>query len=589
MDVYDIYSTFWIQIVRNGKAKQVTEGLKVCRTDSEIIAYIRQLLDDSGLLKQIQFKPDAKNETKAIECRKLGNKYFHPSIKKYIAAIEGYNESIALSNVGSENLAIAYANRSAICFELKEYYNCLENIRLALENPYPERLIPKLLQRKQSCLEMINNNHRPTHSDMILCEPKLCSKPNPKIPFISDCLELKKNDIFGRHLVTNIKLTPGDFVAIEKSFSKMLLPNLRYMNCDYCLEDKFLILIPCHHCSITMFCSEMCQQKAYQSYHRIECSVNKYLQNLFTKVILMALRTTTITISSFDYDLSNLLQHVQTLEGSSLNPFDIDWTNTDSREVYSTVHMFATNQTQRSASDLVQRSIFCIVMSETLLNNTPLISLCGSNESYRDLIRVLVFRHSQTSPVSMHTMSCINYFPNEIEQFKDCQLACASFPIQSLINHSCEPNIQRITIPNGRIAMIVLRPIEKGGQLFDNYGYHHCLETLSQRKVGLWEQYQLLCRCKACNKDYPLYYDLKHIKLPLCYKYSIAENFQAFMNHDAAWARKIFAKCCKILKDFDCQYPSYELSSVQEDFLRCLHIIYSAHSQIFKYQGLCCF
>ncbi|XP_058448675.1 SET and MYND domain-containing protein 4-like [Malaya genurostris] len=589
MDASDLYSKFWKKIVFNGKAEQVTKGLKVCRTDSETIAYVRQLLDDSGLLQQIQFIVDEKNETKAIECRKRGNENFHPRIKKYIAAIECYNESIALSNGGSKNLAIAYANRSAVCFELKEYNACLENIRLVLQNPYPERLIPKLLQRKQCCLEMINNNHRPAHFDMILCEPKLCSKPNPKIPFISDCLELEKNDRFGRHLVTNKKLNPGDFVVIEKPFSKMLLPNLRYMNCDYCLEDKFLILIPCHHCSITMFCSEMCQQKAYQSYHRIECPIIKHLHKLFPLKVLVPLRTTIMAISSFDYDLQDLLEHVETLGESSLNSFDLDWTKLQAKQVYSTIHMLATNQNLRTPNEMIQLTVLCIATSEVLLNYTPLRSFCGNIESHRDLIRIILFRHLQISSVNSCSINRVNYYPHGTERFKENYIGGGLFPILSMLNNSCAPNITRIPLPNGRIAAIVLRPIDKDGQLFCCYGYHHLHNTLFDRHPALYLKYHFKCRCEACQYDYPLRENLKHIALPSYFDIDSREWIVNYRNRNIAEALKNFRKHCKFLKDYDCKYPNYEVCVSHGDFIQCLNMIYSPHSQYIKYQGLCYF
>ncbi|XP_058448674.1 SET and MYND domain-containing protein 4-like [Malaya genurostris] len=220
-----------------------------------------------------------------------------------------------------------------------------------------------------------------------------------------------------------------------------------------------------------MFCSEMCQQMAYKSYHRIECPIKKHVHEFFlSENGIMPIRTTIMAISSFDYDLQDLLQHVETLEGSSLNSFDLDWTNLHAKQIYSTIHMLATNQNLRTLKEIFLLAAVCIVVSEALLNYTSLRSLCGSTEPYPDIIQILLFRHLQSAPVNRHSINRINYYPHEKETFPITKIGSGLFPILSMLNHSCAPNITRIPLPNGRMAAMVLRPIEKDGQLFDSYG-----------------------------------------------------------------------------------------------------------------------
>lgn len=590
LDAYDIYSTLWRYIVISGQQSLVVEGLKTCKSDAEIIAYVRRIADNSAgepfELKDL--KGDRKNEAKAVDCRKLGNEKYHPKVKEYVKAIAYYNESIALSEEGSESLAIAYANRSAVCYELKEYSDCLENIRLARENSYPENLLYKLDNREKDCFKHLaeNNDHKLcTQNDQR--NPKLSYKPNPKIPHISECIELKEDDQFGRYLITNRNLNAGDIVIEEKPFSSLLVNDHRYMNCDYCHDDKFLTLIPCKCCTVTMFCSTKCQQKAMDNYHRIECSVIKDMQLHFTKVILMALRTTTTAISTFDYNLEELRLYVESIDEKSLNPFKLDWTTIDSKQVYSTIHVLATNQDSRSTSDIVQRSVYAIIMSELLFQHTELGKLCDNNESH-DLIRTLLFRHAQTAPVNMHSVMFMDYTPNEIEKYSQLKLGCGSFPILSMINHSCAPNLVRMTLPNGHVVALVNRPIKKGGQLFDNYGYHHCLDTLDERQSGLLGQYCFRCQCEACKLNYPLYANLPHAKLPPSMKNPIDyAEMDRLAEHDMTIALRKIPEYCRFLNMLDSQYPNYEVSSVQEALLRCYQIVFAKQSRKVRYKDLC--
>ena len=47
------------------------------------------------------------------------------------------------------------------------------------------------------------------------------------------------------------------------------------------------------------------------------------------------------------------------------------------------------------------------------------------------------------------------------------------FPTLLLLNHSCEPNTQRINTNGNQVLMVAKRRINKGEEVTDNYGIHH--------------------------------------------------------------------------------------------------------------------
>ncbi|XP_055593209.1 SET and MYND domain-containing protein 4 [Uranotaenia lowii] len=588
LDAYDLYAKLWVMIVKNGQKETFEKNLKACQTDYEIITFCRRELEKSGLLKDLMpHVDDCKDETLAIAHRKEGNQYFHPRIKRYTDACEFYNQSIAVSPVGSESMGIAYANRSAVCFELREYEDCLLNIRLAMENNYPKHLIPKLEKRMAECLKLASKTPNVKKANDRQ-QPKLSYKSNPKIPHISSCLELKEDPQFGRYLVTNRDVKAGDILIMEEPFSSILLTDLKYSTCDFCHEDLFLRLIPCEGCTVTMFCSNACKDKAYQAYHRIECPIVKEARTLVTKVIFMAFRTTTTAISTFDNNFDELKSHVQNIDETTLNPFQFDWNTITARERYSTIHALATNKNLRTPSDLLQRSIYAIVLSDALFNKTWLKDICDGTESHRDFVRVLIFHHSQTSPVNMHSTMYINYRPNTADVHAHDNLGCGAFPILSMINHSCSPNMVRITLPDGRNMAFLNRPLKKGDQIFDNYGFHHCLDTFKERQSGLEQQYCFKCQCEACEKDYPLFNELPQlIILKLSDQPISPRELDLLSRHDLETAREKVPTYCRFLNNYDDQYPQFLISSVQEALLRCFHIIFAKQSHKLKYKDLC--
>ena len=64
-----------------------------------------------------------KNDTTALRHKNQGNEFFRR--RNYESALKKYNEAICFAPKDSENLAICFANRSAVYFDLQHYDECL--------------------------------------------------------------------------------------------------------------------------------------------------------------------------------------------------------------------------------------------------------------------------------------------------------------------------------------------------------------------------------------------------------------------------------------------------------------------------------
>jgi hypothetical protein len=173
--------------------------------------------------------------------------------RKFHDAVVRYNKSLCLSESGSENLGLAYANRSAICFELRLFEKCLKNISLARAHNYPKENFGILKSREQKCAESIARA-KPSMSKEFF---KLSHKCHDKIPHIIDSLEMKMSVKYGRHIVTRKDLHVGDVVALESPFCSVLLTQSRfvdvdggnkYLRCSLCLKSNEFELVPCEKC-----------------------------------------------------------------------------------------------------------------------------------------------------------------------------------------------------------------------------------------------------------------------------------------------------------------------------------------------------
>lgn len=189
-----------------------------------------------------------KSNDKAIACRVEGNKFY--SDRSFHKALLKYNESLCFGS--GENLGLAYANRSAVYFEVKLFEKCLTNIEMAKQNKYPEMNLEVLSKREEKCRALMQFETKATESIF-----KLSYSANKKLPFVIDSLELRENKKYGRHIITNKSLRAGDIVAIEQPFCCVLLSESKfvklpesniYQRCANCLKDNAFDLIPCLLC-----------------------------------------------------------------------------------------------------------------------------------------------------------------------------------------------------------------------------------------------------------------------------------------------------------------------------------------------------
>lgn len=199
-----------------------------------------------------------KSNERAEKTRNEGNKMFVQ--KSYFDALLKYNESLCYAEEGSEAIGLAFANRSAVYYELKLFEKSLHNIKLARNNGYPQKNFPILDKRIEKCLEQIEAGGEVKKDDDPFNFIKLSNEINTKLPFVSNSLELRRSEKFGRYIVANRDLKVGDIVAIEKPHFKIIKSDSRYDGCEemnkyqrcaFCLRSNLLDLIPCPTCAFS--------------------------------------------------------------------------------------------------------------------------------------------------------------------------------------------------------------------------------------------------------------------------------------------------------------------------------------------------
>jgi SET and MYND domain-containing protein 4 len=166
--------------------------------------------------------------------------------KRFYDSLVLFNKSLCHLPKGSENLAKVFTSRALVYLEIKEVDKCLENVQMARNHECSNEI--QLTEIEERCQKLKENQPKDSAND-----PKsffkLSYSPHERNPSVVNCVEVKKNEKFGRHVITNRDLNPGDIIAIEEPIFKAIFDRSRYERCSNCLNTNMLSLIPCDGCN----------------------------------------------------------------------------------------------------------------------------------------------------------------------------------------------------------------------------------------------------------------------------------------------------------------------------------------------------
>ncbi|CRK91552.1 CLUMA_CG005209, isoform A [Clunio marinus] len=558
MNIYDIVDLILAKLSSNPALDIKLE------IDDDIFVRIRNLLSGYKLFPNYE----AYNLVKIDKCddlaqqyREKGNDFFRK--RKFFSALCAYNKSICFSKAHSENMGLAFANRSAVFYEIDEPHLCHANITLAKHHKYPSEKLLKLEERDKKC--KASNSIKPKTSKLL----QLTHKVNPKYPFIINCLSLKLNKEFGRHVVTTNILKAGNVIAIEPHFNGILLSDQVFKRCTNCLGQFNLNLLPCEHCVSAMFCSQHCKDEANKKFHKYECDMNlEGIGKFFTVAVRASMRTFIEALFIFD-GIERLKNFLKEHKDIAFTAFDVDKSSSDQtyhQQLFMTLCSLCSNEERRSTVENFRRAIVCVILYEYLILNSSLQNILRSDENGKFFMNFM-FKHIQIAESNFHELYSLK--AEKMEQSNE-QFGVGSFPFASLLNHSCLPNVFRLS-SDGLNYVIVARHIEKGEQIFDNYGYHHSIHTLQQRRNGLVDRYQFNCCCDACVNNFPLFEEL--LEKDKDFDTFISNDLEEFEKFNTEKAERAIKRYSKYIENHDKNIPSYEITLIQECMLRCFRIL----------------
>ena len=409
--------------------------------------------------------------------------------------------------------------------------------------------------------------------DLSLKKPPT-SSDEEKCLGMSKALEVKYTSDQGRFVTAKKDVAPGEVLVEEKAYASCLDPKRFGINCQKCMV-RLKVVVPCETCSGVAFCSVKCRQEA--TFHQFECRYMDVLTGKFNLFPLKIIRTILfflgfgcsliarlalrmLTQKSYNY-FANLRKSLSDVQ------LEKEVCNSDS---YIQVYNLVDNNDQRWPEDDLWRGIMALILMKVLKKCEFLPENANKGEEF--FVASLLLRHLQILQFNAHEVyEVLRQNKNCVKPCKNQPVGLAIYPKASYFNHSCHGGVAR-SFEGDKLTVKALRKINKGSQVFENYGPTFYFKGRAERQEELKLRYWFQCGCEACKNDWPLLEKLPKMKeaerLKVMEKF--AKGQQAMDCGDVETAGKRLTEC---LEEEVCQVeglPKEEVVRMEDKLRTCV-------------------
>lgn len=315
-------------------------------------------------------------------------------------------------------------------------FACFQDIERALDHNYPKNLMDKLVSRRERAQQLLATQTSVAFHDLI---PEIKEKSD-KIECASNAIEIKYTESQGRHVVATRDIKIGEIILVERAYSQILLEE-PFTHCHECLTLCYT-LIPCNKCTQAFYCGEMCKEIAFKSHHEYECAILK----------------TTVDLKLDRTELFPMQIALIALQEGTVGEEPEDSAIYKSNRYYE-LDKLVGNTEKRSVSDLTGRSITAALVYHLI----DRFSNFFERFDVRDEFKEAVLKQLQVAACNFHEV-------NELQGINLVQFGDGAYPVLSMFNHSCNPNVTRTNYGTTNV-LYAIRTIKNGQQCYDNYGY----------------------------------------------------------------------------------------------------------------------
>ncbi|KAL4224479.1 hypothetical protein ACF0H5_015180 [Mactra antiquata] len=521
------------------------DDFSLCKSDESRVKMVYQLPTTSKLFAVDKMK-NGKNVEESVQLREEGNATFKK--RQYKRTLDLYNRSVCMAPTSGDTsvLALAYANRSAVLCHIKLYKACLLDIQSALDYGYPESLRHKLYDRRGKCHYQLNNEEEAKQAfkkakqtvlksgldqtkmnnlintydkEIWQCEsmseqpqknedrtqplyspiPNIEGNANKQIPVVSDCVDIGYCEESGRGLFAQRDIEVGEVIIVEKPYASTVLSNFKSRFCNNCCK-RVVAPVPCLSCSGVVYCDETCRNDAWENFHQYECDI--YESILKPEITLGPLALRSVIKAGY--------KHLSEYDGKSspdLTKIPLNDDNVYDNDEYNTIYSLVNHSDDRKVEQVLQYTLEAVYLLKCLELSQYFDSSLRVKDQSKYMVGGHILRNLMMMPCNAHECTELSYLPANLPESLTIEIGSGIYPVLSLINHSCDPNVVRHSY--GNICVVrAIRNISKGSEVLDNYGALCALTPTPDRRVKLYNQYFFTCKCLACTDDYPQYMEI---------------------------------------------------------------------------------
>lgn len=489
---------------------------------------------DYQITKMMCERKNKKCDSKSAALRMHGNQKFRAN--EWMEAMHLYNQSLRYASVGSENMSMAYANRSTCFMQLKKYEQCLVDIELARKANYPERLMHKLVEREAKCLQLMNDESMMTTEETT--ELALSFDANVKFPCLANALKIQYNEKLGEHhMVATRDIDVGHIILAEELlFTSTHCQTQTF--CKTCLKSA-MNFVPCHNCVEFMFCDAKCMDT--NGMHKMSCNV-LHDQDQFDSVRLV--ESVLIAVAAFQ-STGSLMEFVEC--ALSTRNFDVPKCSSDTQAKYS---MFLKLKLTVSPEVITGKMKSVVFWVYHMLLDLPEIKRSIQSKREKRFLMHLILQHH------LILISNGTLFHQTDEDGNKTYEASGIGVFTSLISFACVANatFQR---HGNQMFVYALRPIKKGEPV-----------TIDNAKSQPDER----CKCSKCRPKW---------KRAVSKRFQSEPNYKFLMQHhtdhvkEPETRRMIMAKMQQLLQTYGRLpwMPEFEAMTMLYD--HCVHAEYA--------------
>ncbi|KAJ9545735.1 hypothetical protein OSB04_025442 [Centaurea solstitialis] len=326
-------------------------------------------------------------------------------------------------------------------------------------------------------------------------------------------LQCVSTEMKGRGMVSLTDVPQATLLHTEEPYAAVVSKHCRETHCHFCFNELPADIVPCHSCSLAMYCSQLCQIHAigkhlqYTKNHELGVDLSSDLEKYVESV----------TKASVD---GGLVEQI----GEHKHECGVNWPAALPTEIVLAGRVIMKsiaqhrcfdksspivnlelchNYVQLSAEAKLELHISSIILLHCLhhrySSDVPLngetISQCALLLSQINVNSMAIVRMRSSDSISPLS-SAGNHTTNTVEQVRVGQ---AIYLAGSLFNHSCQPNIHTYFLSR-TLYIRTTDFVVAGHPLELSYGPQVGQWSCKERQSALKEQYAFVCSCTSCSQ-----------------------------------------------------------------------------------------